>query len=61
MSFTEKDLKQIKDRGSNLITLQNQLENFKTGFPFIRAIKAATIGDGILRLSEEQLDLCQII
>lgn len=56
MSFTEKDLKQIKDRNSDLTTIQNQIENFKTGFPFINAVKAATIGDGILRLSDEQLN-----
>lgn len=56
MSFTEKDLKQIKDRNSDLTTIQNQIENFKTGFPFINAVKAATIGDGILKLSEEQLN-----
>lgn len=56
MSFTEKDLKQIKDRNSDLTTIQNQIENFKTGFPYINAVKAATIGDGILRLTDEQLN-----
>lgn len=55
MSFTEKDLKQIKDRNSDLTTIQNQIENFKNGFPFINAVKAATIGDGIIKLSDEQL------
>ncbi len=56
MSFTEKDLKQIQERGSQLAAIQNQIENFKNGFPFIRAVKAATIGDGIIRLSEEELE-----
>lgn len=55
MSFTEKDLKQITDRGSDLKTVEQQIENFKTGFPFMIAKRAATIGDGMIKLTEEQL------
>ena len=48
--FSEKDLKQIAARGSDLNTVDQQIENFKSGFPFIKAKKAATIGDGIIKL-----------
>ncbi|MEL6671083.1 MAG: DUF4301 family protein [Bacteroidota bacterium] len=53
--FTEKDLAQIAERGSALADVQTQVENFKQGFPFLQVLKAATVGDGIIRLSEEEL------
>lgn len=55
MNFNEKDLKQIRDRKSELSTIEAQLENFRTGFPFIKAVRPATISDGILRLDEEKI------
>jgi hypothetical protein len=55
MSFTEKDLKQIADRGSDLTTIEQQIENFKSGFPFMIAKRAATIGDGMIKLDEKEL------
>ena len=55
MSFTEKDLKQIADRGSDLKIIEQQIDNFKSGFPFMTAKRAATIGDGMLKLDEKQL------
>ncbi|UBM60861.1 DUF4301 family protein [Marinilongibacter aquaticus] len=53
--FTEKDIAQIDKRGSDLTTIKTQIENFKTGFPFVKAKKAATIGDGLLRMSDEEV------
>ncbi len=50
--FSEKDKKQIVGRGSNLVTVENQIDNFKKGFPFLKIEKAATIGSGIIELSE---------
>jgi hypothetical protein len=55
MNFTDKDLKQIQARQSDTRILLAQIENFKHGFPFIKAVKAATPGDGILQLNAEQL------
>lgn len=52
--FIEKDLDKIKVRGANLETIQQQIENFKKGFPYLNVIKAATIGDGIIALSDSQ-------
>ena len=52
--FTEKDLADIQKRGSNPLTVKQQIENFVTGFPFLQLIKAATINDGIIRLTEQE-------
>ncbi len=49
--FTEKDLQQFKQRDISVETVSQQIENFKTGFPFLPITKAATIGDGIIRCS----------
>lgn len=53
--LTEKDLVQIQSFGAPIETIQQQLTNFQNGFPFLGVAKAATIGDGILKLSEEQI------
>jgi hypothetical protein len=52
--FIEKDLDKIKVRGASLETIEQQIENFKKGFPYLNVIKAATIGDGIISLSDSQ-------
>ena len=53
--FSEKDLTQIEKRGSDLRTVEQQIENFKTGFPFLKAQKAATIGDGLIKMEESEV------
>jgi len=53
--FTEKDKLQIKNRGSELHTVLNQIENFKKGFPYLEVEDAASVGNGIIKLSEEDL------
>ena len=55
MKFSDKDLQQIESRQSSVDTVNQQIENFRNGFPPIKAVRAATIGDGIIRLSEKQL------
>ena len=54
MSFTENDIKQIKAKGLTLPQVESQIELFKTGIPFTNIAAAATIGNGILDLSEKQ-------
>lgn len=56
MTFTRKDLRQIEARGASLETINQQIENFKNGFPFMNVIKAATIGDGIIKLDDEAIE-----
>ncbi|PTN07542.1 DUF4301 family protein [Mangrovibacterium marinum] len=50
--FTEKDNEDIKARGSNPLTVKQQIDNFISGFPFLQIIKPATVGDGIIQLNE---------
>ena len=51
--LTEKDLQQIKERGSNTKTVKIQIENFRKGFPYLEVEKAATVDNGIIQLDEE--------
>ncbi len=53
--FSEKDITQIQKRGSDVQTVEEQIQNFKSGFPFIKAKKAATIGEGIIKLSDSEV------
>jgi hypothetical protein len=54
--FSAKDKKQIENRGSELHTVLSQIENFKTGFPYLQIIDAATVGNGIIRLNDNDLE-----
>ncbi|MCS6833234.1 MAG: DUF4301 family protein, partial [Flammeovirgaceae bacterium] len=53
--FTPNDLAQIAQQGISLEAIEAQIANFKKGFPFLHIQKAATVGDGIVRLNEEQI------
>lgn len=53
--FSDKDTLQIKQRGSELKTVLAQIESFKKGFPFLPIEEAASVGNGIIKLSEEDL------
>lgn len=55
MDFTQKDIAKAQERGIGLEQLNEQLENFRRGFPYARLVRAATVGDGIERLSAEQM------
>lgn len=54
MKFTNKDLKQIKEKGISKETIVKQLQVFKKGVPFIQLQRAATLGDGILSFEAEK-------
>ena len=56
MNFTEQDLKQIEAKGLTLKTVEKQIERFKTGIPFTKIVEAATIGNGIMALSDSKID-----
>ncbi|MBQ6109951.1 MAG: DUF4301 family protein [Alphaproteobacteria bacterium] len=49
MDFSEKDLKQIAEHGLTVEKVNQQLEDFKNGFPFIDIIKPATTYDGVIK------------
>jgi hypothetical protein len=52
--LTEKDLKQIAQRGISKEQVENQLHQFETGFPFLKLEAAASIGNGIVAPSEDE-------
>lgn len=53
--FSEKDKLLIKQRGSETKTVLAQIENFKKGFPFLQIEEAASVDNGIIKLSNETL------
>lgn len=55
MQFTEQDQDQILAQGVSLDQIDQQINHFVQGFPYLNVIKAATIGDGIIRVEEDQL------
>ena len=50
--LSQQDLKQIAQKGITEEQINMQLEEFKTGFPFLKIESAAGIGQGIIRLDE---------
>ncbi|MGG5487756.1 DUF4301 family protein [Flavobacteriaceae bacterium 144Ye] len=56
MSFSDSDLKQIESKGLTLRKVQSQIELFVTGLPFSNLVSAATIGDGIIRYTDTEVE-----
>ena len=48
------DIKDIISRGTTLETVEDQLNRFSTGFPYLKLSATARVGAGILHLSPEQ-------
>ncbi len=55
MQFTEQDQDQIVAQGISPEQIDKQINYFVNGFPYLNVIKAATVGDGIVRVDEDQL------
>ncbi|MEQ6119548.1 DUF4301 family protein [Reichenbachiella sp. MALMAid0571] len=53
--FSEQEKKQIEERGSDIAQVEQQVENFINGFPFLNAGRAASVGDGILKFSDDEV------
>jgi hypothetical protein len=52
--LSEKDLKQIAQRGITEEQIETQLKEFETGFPFLKLEAAAAVGNGIVAPSESE-------
>ncbi|MBN2349863.1 MAG: DUF4301 family protein [Bacteroidales bacterium] len=52
--ISEKDLQQFKKAGILVSQVEQQIERFKEGFPYLELKKAATIDNGIFKLREAQ-------
>lgn len=53
--LSEKDLAQLSKRGITLAEVNQQVDFFKSGFPWMNLEKSASIGNGIFQFSQEQL------
>ncbi|MEP2026930.1 MAG: DUF4301 family protein [Reichenbachiella sp.] len=54
--FSTDQEKYIESRGSDVATIKKQISDFKSGFPFLNLDRPASIGDGITKLSANQID-----
>jgi hypothetical protein len=54
LNFTKKDILQIEQKGLTVEKVNNQIQLFKAGFPFINLKEAATIGNGILKIDSRE-------
>ena len=54
--FTQSDLAQLGARGISVEKAEKQLQAFATGFPELDIISAASVGNGVLNPSEEEID-----
>ncbi len=52
--FTPEDLNLFAEKGIDAHTVEEQLASFKSGFPFLRILSSASVGNGILSLDEQQ-------
>jgi hypothetical protein len=52
--FTEKDIQQINDCGLTVQKVQSQIELIKSGMSYSNLVEAAIIGNGILKIDDEQ-------
>lgn len=53
--FIEKDVTQIAQRGSHIAVVEEQVKYFVNGFPYLQLSKAATVGDGLIRLTDAEI------
>ena len=53
--FSPSDLAQIEEKGMTVDAVQQQLEYFQSGFPYLDIQDAATVDKGIIRLSESEV------
>ncbi|MCX2681025.1 DUF4301 family protein [Galbibacter sp. EGI 63066] len=55
-TLTKADKKQLKEKGITAKQLEEQIEVFKRGIPYVNLIAAATIGHGIHNFTKEEKD-----
>jgi hypothetical protein len=52
--YTEQDIDLLKLKGVSKEQIESQLENFKKGFPFLEIVSAARVGNGILKVDDNE-------
>ena len=53
--FSDKDLQQIIGRGSDPQEISRQIDYFRKGFSWLPVVKAASPGNGIVRISDQEM------
>lgn len=53
--FNHEEISQIEARGISVAEVERQIENFRKGFPSLPVVRAASGGDGILQLSDDEI------
>ncbi len=54
--LTYKDILQIRERGSEIQAVEQQIRNFIHGFPYLQITAAATVDNGLIRFQDTDLD-----
>ncbi len=54
IEFTQRDIRQIEEKGISRKTVEDQIKTFMEGIPFVTLHAPAVIGDGILRISGKE-------
>ena len=54
--FTPEDIRQIVAKGSQIDLVEQQIRNFKSGFPYLKLIEAASPYHGLIQLSDAQIE-----
>lgn len=54
--FTPEEKKQIENHGISMEAIDKQIQNFKTGFPWMKVLEPAIIEKGITQISKENLE-----
>ena len=52
----QKDIEAFQQMGIDVKTIEHQIKNFKNGFPFVNLKKAATLNDGIIIFSKNEIE-----
>ena len=53
--FTQEEIRQIEAHGLTVAQVEQQIENFRAGFPSLPIVRAAACGDGIRKFTEEEI------
>lgn len=54
--FSQEDLRQIAGHGLTPEAVERQIDNFRRGFPFLKVVRAASPGDGVVVLDDAAAD-----
>ncbi|MCH5219742.1 MAG: DUF4301 family protein [Muribaculaceae bacterium] len=54
-TFSPSVMTELENRGISVETINQQLEHFKNGFPYLRLAGSATVGNGIMKLDDNAI------